>query len=89
MFRHFIRGHRSNFRQALAVWLPFLVALALIVFNLNYLPGSIDPGNPEQAAARIGLLGLGLMVSTAAVTGLLLLSRFTFRVRDIYRLSLY
>ncbi|XAS69829.1 hypothetical protein V3C33_02300 [Micrococcaceae bacterium Sec5.7] len=42
-----------------------------------------------QPAVRIALLVLGLMVATAVVTALLLLSRFTFRARDIYRLSLY
>jgi uncharacterized membrane protein YesL len=88
VFRDFFRGYRSNFRQALLVWLPYLAVLAAIALNLAYLPGSLD-GNPAQAAARTGLLGLGLMVCTAAVNALLLLSRFTFRIRDIYRLSLY
>ncbi|MCY1245927.1 hypothetical protein D9M72_591170 [compost metagenome] len=32
---------------------------------------------------------MGLLVATAGVTAMLLLSRFTFRVRDLYRLSLY
>jgi uncharacterized membrane protein YesL len=89
VFGDFVRGYRSNFRQALAVWLPYLAVLAAIALNLNGLPGSFDRGNPALAAARIGLLGLGLMASTAAVTALLLLSRFAFRVRDIYRLSLF
>jgi uncharacterized membrane protein YesL len=91
VFRDFVRGYRSNFRQALAVWVPYVVVLAVIVFNLNLLPGSLSPGpgNPAQAAARIGLLGLGLLVATAGVTAMLLLARFTFRVRDLYRLSLY
>jgi uncharacterized membrane protein YesL len=89
VFRDFVRGYRSNFGQALAVWVPYVVVLAVIVFNLNLLPGTVDAGNPAQSAARIGLLGLGLLVATAGVTAMLLLSRFTFRVRDLYRLSLY
>ena len=91
VFRDFVRGYRANFRHALAVWVPYVVVLAVIVFNLNLLPGSLspDPGNPAQSAARIGLLGLGLLVATAGVTATLLLARFTFRVRDLYRLSLY
>jgi uncharacterized membrane protein YesL len=89
VFRDFVRGYRSNFRQALAVWVPYVVVLAVIVFNLNLLPGTFDAGNPAQSAARVGLLGLGLVVATAGVTAMLLLSRFTFRVRDLYRLSLY
>jgi len=89
VFRDFVRGYRANFRQALAVWAPFMVVLAVIAFNLNLLPGTFDAGNPAQSAARVGLLGLGLLVATAGVTAMLLLSRFTFRVRDLYRLSLY
>jgi uncharacterized membrane protein YesL len=91
VFRDFVRGYRANFRQALAVWAPYVMVLAVIVFNLNLLPGSLSmgPGNPAHAAARTGLLGLGLLVATAGVTAMLLLARFTFRVRDLYRLSLY
>jgi uncharacterized membrane protein YesL len=89
VFRDFVRGYRSNFRQALAVWLPYLAVLAVVVVNLLLLPGTLDAGNPTRAAARVGLLGLGLLVATAGVTAMLLLSRFTFRVRDLYRLSLY
>ena len=89
VFRDFVRGYRMNFRQALAVWLPYLAVLAAVVVNLLFLPGTFDAGNTAQSAARVGLLGLGLLVATAGVTAMLLLSRFTFRTRDLYRLSLY
>ncbi|QCO97214.1 DUF624 domain-containing protein [Arthrobacter sp. 24S4-2] len=89
VFRDFVRGYRANFRQALAVWLPYVAVLAAVVVNLLLLPGTPDAGSPALSAARIGLLGLGLLVATAGVTAMLLLSRFTFRTRDLYRLSLY
>lgn len=89
VFRDFVRGYRTNFRQALAVWVPYLAVLAAVVVNLLLLPGTLDAGNPAPSAARVGLLGLGLLVATAGVTAMLLLSRFTFRTRDVYRLSLY
>lgn len=89
VFRDFVRGYRANFRQALAVWVPYVAVMAAVVVNLLLLPGSFDAGKPAQSAARVGLLGLGLLVATAGVTAMLLLSRFTFRVRDLYRLSLY
>ncbi|MDQ0635219.1 putative membrane protein YesL [Arthrobacter pascens] len=89
VLRDFVRGYRSNFPSALMVWLPYVAVLGAIVLNLNSLPGSLDPGDPAQAAARFGLLGLGLMLCTAAITAMLLLSRFTFRRRDIHRLSLF
>jgi len=89
VFRDFVRGYRTNFRQALAVWVPYVAVLAAVVVNLLLLPGTFDAGNPAPSAARVGLLGLGLLVATAGVTAMLLLSRFTFRTRDVYRLSLY
>ncbi|MFI2566771.1 DUF624 domain-containing protein [Paenarthrobacter sp. NPDC018779] len=85
VFRDFRKSYRLNFLQALAVWLPYLALLAVIAGNLLSLPGS----NPEMVAARVGLLGLAVIVCTAAVHALLLLSRFSFRTVDIYRLSLY
>jgi uncharacterized membrane protein YesL len=89
VFRDFIHGYRANVRQALAVWLPYLAVMAVVGLNLLLLPGSIDAGSPAQQAARVGLLGLGLLAATAGVTAMLLLSRFAFRTRDLYRLSLY
>ena len=89
VFRDFVRGYRANFGQALAVWVPYVAVLGVVVVNLLLLPGTFDAGNPAQSAARVGLLGLGLLVATAGVTAMLLLSRFTFRTRDLYRLSLY
>ncbi|MGO4146682.1 YesL family protein [Paenarthrobacter sp. YAF11_1] len=85
VFHDFLKSYRRNFGQALVVWLPYAALLAVIVANLSSLPGS----NPETVAARIGLVGLGLLVSTAALHAMLLLSRFDFRTVDLYRLSIY
>lgn len=87
VFHDFVKSYRSNFGQAVVVWLPYLLLLAIIGFNLAVLPGSLDAG--LLTAARTGLVGLALMVCTAAMNAMLLLSRFTFRTRDIYRLSVY
>ncbi|MFJ6538564.1 DUF624 domain-containing protein [Paenarthrobacter sp. NPDC091711] len=81
----FLKSYRNNFGQAIVVWLPYMLLLAVIAFNLAVLPGS----NPETVAARTGLVGLGLLVSTAALHAMQLLARFTFRTVDIYRLSIY
>ncbi|MET3902296.1 DUF624 domain-containing protein [Paenarthrobacter sp. 4246] len=85
VFHDLVKSYRGNFGQALVVWLPYAALLAVIVANLSSLPGS----NPGTVAARIGLVGLGLLVSTAALHAMLLLARFNFRTVDIYRLSIY
>ncbi|WP_231938611.1 YesL family protein [Arthrobacter sp. B6] len=92
VFRDFLASYRSNFGQAVVVWLPYLVLLGIIAFNLTVLPGSLSAGtgnDTTQIAARIGLLALGIMVCTAAANAMLLLSRFTFRTQDVYRLSVF
>lgn len=89
VFRDFMRGYRLNLRHALIVWLPYLLLLGVIAFNLAGLPPSAGSGTGTGPAVRAALLVLGLLVATAALHALLLLSRFTFPVRDIYRLSLY
>jgi uncharacterized membrane protein YesL len=91
VFHDFVTSYRSNLGQAVVVWLPYLLLLGVIGVNLSVLPGVASPGfsDPLQLAARIGLVGLALMVCTAAVNAMLLLSRFTFRTRDVYRLSVY
>ena len=92
VFSDFLTSYRLNFKQALLVWLPYMLFLGVIAFNLSVLPGSLDAaslGSGAQVAARIGLVGVALLVCTAAMNAMLLLSRFSFRTRDIYRLSVY
>ena len=85
VYQDFIRGYRMNARQALQVWLPYLLVLAVIAVNLAGLP-LLGPAAP---ALRPALVVLALIVATAGLNALLLLSRFSFRTRDLYRLSLY
>jgi hypothetical protein len=85
VYQDFIRGYRMNAGRALQVWLPYLLVLAVIAVNLAGLP-SLGPAAP---ALRPALLVLALLVATAGLNALLLLARFSFRTRDVYRLSLY
>jgi uncharacterized membrane protein YesL len=89
VFRDFVRGYRMNFYTALVVWLPYLLLLSVVAFNLVGLPVSLPIGGPAQPVIRFALLVFGLLVATAGLNAMLLLSRFSFRARDIYRLSLY
>lgn len=89
IFQDFIRGFRVNFGQAVRLWLPYLLVLATIAASLTALPAALGPGSPAEPGLRLALLVLALLVSTAALQALLLLSRFSFRTRDLVRLSLY
>ena len=86
VYRDFVRSYRMNFLPALKVWTPCLLILAVIAVNLAGLPAALTPAAP---ALRLALLVLALLVLTTAVHALLLLARFSFRTRDLFRLSLY
>ncbi|MDQ0770365.1 putative membrane protein YesL [Pseudarthrobacter defluvii] len=89
VYKDFVRSYRLNFVPALKVWTPCLLVLAVIAVNLAGLPAALNPSSPAAPAVRLALLVLALLVLTTAVHALLLLSRFSFRTRDLYRLSLY
>jgi len=89
VYRDFLRSYRMNFGPALKVWAPGLLVLAVIAVSLAGLPASLNPSSPAAPAVRLGLVVLALLVLTTAVHALLLLSRFSFRTRDLFRLSLY
>jgi len=89
VYRDFVRSYRLNFLPALKVWTPCLAVLAVIGANLAGLPTALGPDNPAAPALRLVLLVLALLAATSAVHALLLLSRFSFRTRDLYKLALY
>lgn len=89
VYRDFVRSYRMNLVPAVKAWAPCVLVLAVIAVNLAGLPASLNPSNPAAPALRLVLVVLALLVLTTAVHALLLLSRFSFRTRDLYRLSLY
>ena len=89
VFRDFQQSYRLNFVQAIKVWLPYLLALAVITTNLAGVPAGLGTDNPAGPAFRLALLVMALLVATASMNALLLLARFSFRTQDLYRLSLY
>lgn len=88
VYRDFMRGYRVSGVQAVRAWTPYLLILTVIAVNLAAVPSPGTAG-PAAPALRLALLVLALLVGTAAFHALLLLSRFSFRTRDLYRLSLY
>jgi uncharacterized membrane protein YesL len=80
----FWRGYKANFAGALQIWVPLLVWLTILAVNLSH-----------RAQAGISIWWAALMVVIAAVAALwgmnalVITSLFSFRARDIARLSLY
>lgn len=81
--RHVLKGYRLNAADSLKVGMPVLLVLALLAFNLT-----------SAGAAANRLLTIVLLIASAA--SLLVLARvlsivstFSFRVRDVFRLAAF
>lgn len=83
--RQFLRGYRLNAVDSLAVGAPLLAVLGLIAFNLTYTTALAS----GTGALRIALLALGALGLLVLVRALSIVSQFSFRVRDVYRLSAF
>jgi formate hydrogenlyase subunit 3/multisubunit Na+/H+ antiporter MnhD subunit len=82
--RSFWRGYRLNAGDVLRLWLPALIALAVIAVSLTNLEAA---GVPDGYAAV--LLAIGALVLLWAMNSLVIGSLFAFRTRDLARLGAY
>jgi len=81
--RHVLRGYRLSVRESLSVGAPALLVLALAVFNLG------RSGSGGLGAGTIAFLVVGALALLVLIRALSIVSRFTFRVRDVYRLTAF
>lgn len=81
--RQFLRGYRLSVRESLAVGTPVLLVLALAVFNLG------RSGSAGLGVGTIAFLVVGAAALLVLVRALSIVSRFTFRLRDVYRLTAF
>ncbi len=80
----FWRGYRLNLVPALKIWAPVLLWLTIIGMSLSNREAA---GIPAWWAAL--LVGIALVVVLAGLNALVITSLFSFRARDIARLSLH
>lgn len=82
--RHFWRGYRLNWADALRLWVPALVVLVLLGFNL---------ANLTSTDAPVAFGVVGALVAVVAVVwtahALLVTSLFSFRARDVSRIAAF
>ncbi|MDR7382872.1 YesL family protein [Promicromonospora iranensis] len=82
--RSFFRGYRQNWADVLRVWVPALVAGAVLGVTLGNFGAT---GVPDWYAGI--LLGVFLVLLLWCVNALVITSFFNFRTRDVARLSMY
>ncbi len=80
----FWRGYRLNAAGALRIWIPALAWLAVIAMSLAHRSAA---GIPVWWTALLVVLAVAVLVWTA--NALVITSLYTFRTRDIARLSAY
>ena len=81
--RQFLRGYRVNAPDSLRVGTPVLLVLALVAFNLSYSPA------PRSGLLTVAFLILGSLALLVLVRALSIVSRFSFRTRDVFRLTAF
>ncbi|PRZ17737.1 hypothetical protein [Nesterenkonia sandarakina] len=77
----FWKGYIDGAAQSLLIWVPAVALLALAAFNAAY------------AQVGIGFIVAGIVIGVAAViaavTALVVIANFSFRSRDLFKVSLY
>lgn len=79
----FLHGYRVNLRDSLAVGAPALLILGILALNITY---GAALGTASLSAA---FLAIGALVLLVLVRALTIVSHFSFRIRDVLRLSAF
>jgi uncharacterized membrane protein YesL len=82
--RHFWRGYRLNWADALRIWVPALVVLVLLGVNL----ANLREGDAPLAFAVVGLVAAVLVVVWTA-HAMVVVSLFSFRTGDVLRIAVF
>jgi uncharacterized membrane protein YesL len=83
--QHFWRGYQLNWADALRIWVPALAVVSLLAVNLVTLSGSEDA---PVAFAVVGVVA-AVLVAVWTAHAMLVVSLFSFRMRDVVRVAVY
>ncbi|SFL51750.1 Uncharacterized membrane protein YesL [Gracilibacillus orientalis] len=85
-FKEFVQAYKTNFWDVLKVWIPIITALFILIIDIQYF--NQNPTVWYQILSGIFLVLLFVMV-IFAFYALVITTHYKFRIRDIYRLSLF
>ncbi|QGH33981.1 DUF624 domain-containing protein [Gracilibacillus salitolerans] len=85
-FKEFFKAYKKNYWEVTKVWLPILTAFFILVIDIQYF--NQNPTVWNQILNGIFLVALCLLV-IFSLYALLITTHYKFRLRDVYRLSLY
>src|SRR5690625_335833 len=84
--KDFFYGYKVNFKDALKLWLPLLAVIFVLILDIQYFNAEQTVMNQIQGGIILVILLVILVISLYAFP---IHATYNFRMRDIYRLSLY
>ena len=84
--RDFLRGYRLNVTDTLKYWVPAVAVLTILLLNLRFLE---TRGSDVDAALQIVVLVVALFGALWLMNMMVISTSFTFRLRDLARLSVF
>lgn len=84
--RDFFYGYKINLKDTLKVWLPMIVAIFILIVDLQYFYQESTKIN--QIMAIVFLVGLGFLICILLYV-FPITAKFKFRMRDVFKLSFY
>ncbi|PWU69367.1 MULTISPECIES: YesL family protein [Gracilibacillus] len=85
-FAEFWKAYRENFLDVMKVWIPILMTFFILVIDIQYF--NQNPTVFYQILNGIFLVAL-LLLTIFTFYVLVITTHYKFRIRDIYRLSIY
>src|SRR5690625_239706 len=84
--KDFFYGYKINFKDALKLWLPLLAIIFILILDIQYFNAEQTVMNQIQGGIILVILLVILVISLYAFP---IHATYNFRMRDIYRLSVY
>lgn len=84
MTKDFFKAYKKNFFEALFYWGIFLIILSIIYIDITYLNLNV-----QLRFFKIILISIAFILISMMFYVLPIISRFFFRVRDVFKISFY
>ncbi len=82
----FFHGYRKNIKDILSIWFPILIVYFILLVDLQYLRQTPTESNQILSIVILILIAVWTMLILNAIA---ISSRYKFRMRDIWKLSVY
>ncbi|MEH7180088.1 DUF624 domain-containing protein [Neobacillus vireti] len=82
----FIHGYKINFKDTMKFWLPLLLVLYILIVDVHYFNSNLSMIN--NVLSVVFLIGI-VLIMILSVNAFLIIAGYKFRLKDIWKLSVY